>query len=208
MTAYKTLLIDPPWKKETGGGAKYKRGADRHYDLAPTRNLPGIIKESGNWTPHRNAHVWLWTTNACLPDALWLMAQLGATYKTNVAWCKTADPDTVFGHAIKGLSAGSGIAQVLNGLRAALTLQIGLGQYLRGSHELLLFGVIGAGMAEETWRGFRDVRSVIRARRTKHSRKPEESYALIERVSHGPRMEFFATKPREGWDQWGDQMPL
>lgn len=34
---------------------------------------------------------------------------------------------------------------------------------------------------------------------TNHSSKPEESYALIEAVSHPPRVELFARKTRDGW---------
>jgi len=82
--------------------------------------------------------------------------------------------------------------------------RIGLGQYLRGRHELLLFGVRGRQPAqcrtESTWIGNREV-----ARRL-HSQKPEESYKLIERVSPGPRVEFFARARREGWDAHGNEI--
>jgi hypothetical protein len=35
---YSTILMDPPWN-ETGGG-KIKRGADKHYPLVKTPDLP------------------------------------------------------------------------------------------------------------------------------------------------------------------------
>lgn len=38
---------------------------------------------------------------------------------------------------------------------------------------------------------------------TKHSRKPEEGYQLIESISDAPRLELFARKKREGWDSVG-----
>ncbi|MBI3464112.1 MAG: hypothetical protein HY000_13805 [Planctomycetes bacterium] len=47
---------------------------------------------------------------------------------------------------------------------------------------------------------------------TKHSRKPEESYRLIETVSDGPRLELFARPwtplwpKRIGWDVWGEEV--
>lgn len=80
--------------------------------------------------------------------------------------------------------------------------KIGLGQYLRGQHELLLFGVRGrlAGLS-------RARSTVIFAPRTEHSRKPDQAYELAEAVSPGPRLEMFARRGREGWDSWGDQAP-
>ncbi len=39
-----------------------------------------------------------------------------------------------------------------------------------------------------------------------HSRKPEESYQLIESISENPRLEMFARQKREGWDVWGKEV--
>lgn len=83
---YSTILMDPPWN-ETGGG-KIKRGADRHYPLVKTPELPRIIMQSGLWDPSEHCHLYLWATANHLPDALWLMGALGFQYKTNVVWTK------------------------------------------------------------------------------------------------------------------------
>jgi N6-adenosine-specific RNA methylase IME4 len=40
----------------------------------------------------------------------------------------------------------------------------------------------------------------------KHSKKPEESYELIESISFSPNLELFAREKREGWDVWGDEV--
>ena len=40
----------------------------------------------------------------------------------------------------------------------------------------------------------------------RHSRKPEESFEFIERVSYGPRLELFARVKRPGWHQWGNEI--
>jgi len=40
----------------------------------------------------------------------------------------------------------------------------------------------------------------------RHSQKPEAAYTLIERVSHGPRLELFARRPRPGWEVAGDEV--
>ena len=176
MTAFRTLLADPPWN-ESGGG-KIKRGADRHYPLVKSRDLPRVIKDSGAFNPAPDAHLWLWATNTFLPDALALGSALGFDYKSNVCWAKMRDGRP----------------------------QIGIGQYLRGAHELLLFFTRGRGQSPDVWIGHRDVRSLIVAPRTRHSAKPVEAYELIERVSAAPRVELFARAPREGWSAWGNEI--
>ena len=80
--------------------------------------------------------------------------------------------------------------------------RFGLGQYLRGQHELCLFGVRGRLPSAS-----RSVPTVVQAPRGKHSAKPAEAYAAIEAVSPGPRLELFARQPREGWTVWGNEVP-
>ncbi len=86
MTRYQTIVIDPPWN-ESGGG-KIKRGADRHYSLLKTPAIPGVIKNSGVFTPAENCHLYLWVTNNFLKDGLWVMEQLGFRYVPMITWAK------------------------------------------------------------------------------------------------------------------------
>jgi N6-adenosine-specific RNA methylase IME4 len=80
--------------------------------------------------------------------------------------------------------------------------RMGLGQYLRGQHELCLFGVRGSAMMPDK----RNVPSaVFFCPKGEHSRKPEYVVSFLERVSPGPRLEMFARAPRDGWDVWGNQ---
>jgi N6-adenosine-specific RNA methylase IME4 len=51
----------------------------------------------------------------------------------------------------------------------------------------------------------RGVRSLIRAPRREHSRKPDEQYERIERLVAGPYLEMFARQARPGWQAWGNQ---
>ena len=41
---------------------------------------------------------------------------------------------------------------------------------------------------------------------TKHSKKPDQSYDLIESISPAPRLELFARERRLGWDAWGNEV--
>ena len=166
---YSTILMDPPWN-ETGGG-KIKRGADKHYPLVKTPDLPRVIMQSPEWRPANDCHLYMWATNTFLADAIWLMGTLGFKYKTNVVWTKD---------------------------------RIGLGQYFRGQHELLLFGVRGKGYNVKT--DDRTLRSWVHATRGTHSTKPPEFYDLIEARSTGPYLEMFARHRRDSWDSWGNQV--
>lgn len=82
--------------------------------------------------------------------------------------------------------------------------RFGLGQYLRGMHEICLFGVMGRPMLPSV----RNIPSVITAKRREHSRKPDAMYDVIEAVSPAPRAELFARNMRPGWDAWGDQLQV
>lgn len=49
------------------------------------------------------------------------------------------------------------------------------------------------------------VRSLIKAPRREHSRKPDEQYERIEALVEGPYLEMFARQQREGWSAWGNE---
>lgn len=89
-------------------------------------------------------------------------------------------------------------------VRSPLTwvkFRLGLGTYLRNSTEHLLFATRGTAPVE-----FRSQPTWINAPVQDHSHKPEEQYALIERVSPGPYLELFARRPQPGWDAWGNEV--
>lgn len=75
---------------------------------------------------------------------------------------------------------------------------MGMGYYFRYCTEFLLFGVRGSLRTL-----VRDQRDYFEAQKKEHSRKPEESFRIIERCSPGPRIELFARNTRQGWDSWG-----
>lgn len=80
--------------------------------------------------------------------------------------------------------------------------QLGIGNYWRNSHEILLTGIRG-----DTKR-FNDksLKSWIQADRTAHSEKPERIRGFIERASHGPYIELFGRRLVQGWAVWGNQI--
>ncbi len=80
---------------------------------------------------------------------------------------------------------------------------MGLGQYLRGSHELVLFAVRGDAAVPPP---SRRRRPVIVAERGRHSAKPLEFFEMAEAVSPEPRVEFFARERRPGWSAFGNEI--
>lgn len=82
--------------------------------------------------------------------------------------------------------------------------RIGLGNYLRNSTEHLILGTRGKApvrfRAQPTW---------MFAPLQEHSHKPEEQYAVIERISEGPYLELFARRrpPSDAsWAVWGNEI--
>lgn len=89
-------------------------------------------------------------------------------------------------------------------VRSPLTwvkFRLGFGIYLRNSTEHVLFCTRGKApvryRSQPTW---------INAPAQEHSHKPEEQYALIERISPGPYLELFARRRQPGWDAWGNEI--
>jgi N6-adenosine-specific RNA methylase IME4 len=88
---------------------------------------------------------------------------------------------------------------------AAVKDRIGTGFWVRGKHELLLFGVRGDFPTPPT-----DARpeSVFPFEVGKHSEKPSIAASIIERMyPELPRVELFARSVRRGWSRWGLEAP-
>jgi len=82
---------------------------------------------------------------------------------------------------------------------------IGLGNWVRHRHELLLVGQRGAFSPPDP-----DLRpdSVIEAPRRRHSQKPASVYELLERAHPAAsKLELFARSTRLGWTAWGNEAP-
>jgi N6-adenosine-specific RNA methylase IME4 len=79
---------------------------------------------------------------------------------------------------------------------------LGMGNCWRVSHELLLLGIRG----EPKEFLVHDLPSWALFPRGKHSAKPEQVRAMIERASPGPYLELFARKAASGWTVWGNEV--
>jgi N6-adenosine-specific RNA methylase IME4 len=79
--------------------------------------------------------------------------------------------------------------------------QMGLGNYWRVSHELMLFGIRGKLPFAD-----RSIPSWLESDRTKHSEKPNAIRQLVEKVSPAPRLELFGRLEFADWDVVGNQV--
>jgi hypothetical protein len=88
-----------------------------------------------------------------------------------------------------------------------------MGHYTRASHETCVIATRGSFKVAD-----RATRSVFTAPVGKHSEKPAEFFALVEKLcgakgdqneteNGGPFVELFARKPRPGWHCFGDELP-
>lgn len=184
---FSVLVVDPPWAYGRARvGADKSRTAERHYDTIGNagreinrRTGAGVqaIIESVpilTWAA-ADAHLFLWTTNPKLPFAFAVMEAWGFTYKTTLTWVKTRSHEP--GRVIRN----------------------GQGFFFRGATEHCLFGVRGHKPIPSALRE----PNVILAPRQGHSVKPDAFYALVERVSPGPRADVFARRFRPKWHAWG-----
>ncbi len=172
---FKTILADPPWRFQNRTG----KMAPEHKRLSryETMTLEDICALPVDGIADETAHLYLWTPNALLPEALEVMRHWGFNYKSNLIWHKVRKD---------GGSDGRGV-----------------GFYFRNVTEVILFGVRGKD-ARTLAPGRRQV-NMIETRKREHSRKPDEQYELIETCSPGPYLEMFARGERNGWKVWGNQ---
>jgi N6-adenosine-specific RNA methylase IME4 len=170
-----TILADPPWRflNRTGKVAPEHRRLNRYETM--TLDEICSLPVAGLAAP--TAHLYLWTPNALLPDALRVMEAWGFSYKANVVWHKIRKD---------GGSDGRGV-----------------GFYFRNVTEMVLFGTRGKNA--RTLAPGRSQVNMIQTRKREHSRKPDEQYEIIEACSPGPYLELFARGERPKWTAWGNQ---
>jgi len=124
-----------------------------------------------------NAVLFLWATNPFLEDALQVIDSWGFEYKTNIVWVKTE------------------------------LQKPGSGFYVRGRHELLLIATKGSFTPLDQ-NISPPIGSVIESPVQEHSKKPGQIYEIIEKLY--PKcnyIELFARNKKDGWQQWGDEVP-
>jgi len=87
--------------------------------------------------------------------------------------------------------------------------KIGLGQYFRGQSEHCIFATKGDVYFNSVNGHRQQGTTSFKAKRGKHSKKPNEMRIMIEKVSGGENrnmLEIFAREQFYGWDCWGNEV--
>lgn len=142
----------------------------------PTMSLDDICNMDVAAHAAEDCYLFLWATNPLLREAFCVIDAWGFEYLSVLTWAK--------------VSGGN-----------IMRPRIGSGHHFRSATEHVLLGRIGnpkpLNRATPTW---------FAAERAEHSRKPDESYRIIEAFAPGPYLELFARRARPGWAVWGNEV--
>jgi N6-adenosine-specific RNA methylase IME4 len=177
-------MIDPSWPWSNYTAALNPRQPEAKYKTMPLNQIAALPVKS---LLRPGGVAWVWFTFPCIFHAVNIVHHAwGLRIQTGGGWgkrTKTGKLAMGTGHVIRGALEGFIIAQ--NGT--------GAGIRARSQRNLI-----------ETF-GDQEVGGL----RREHSRKPDEVYELIERLTPGwRRADVFSRYNRPGWDAFGDQVGL
>jgi N6-adenosine-specific RNA methylase IME4 len=173
---YQIIYADPPWKFNNRAYQDNDREPiepNAYYKIMETQDICNLPIKN---IRANDSALFIWTTDAHLPDCLQVMSAWGFEYRTIAfVWIK---------------KYASGIPCVLV---APWTLK---------STEICLLGIYGNPKRKSV-----NVYALIEAKRTKHSKKPNEvRNRIVKLFGDVSRIELFARERFEGWDYWGDEL--
>lgn len=192
---FKTIIIDPPWKKSSGGVGNRTLQPSTHY---PVQNKFEIVNTINTWLAKYHAapeaHLYLWTINSftaganqgILP-ALFVCEKIGFKPISLIPWVKkNVGSPTPYGMRYTEMCI------------FAVRYDKGMGQRTRYS---------GTSEVESVpnGKGLCGSKDYIIANRRQHSRKPDEFYKYVESRSRGPYLDLYSRTNRKGWTCEGNQ---
>jgi len=186
MKKYQVIYADPAWQygsKELYGdktkGSEKRENRFRTIErIYITMTIPQIKELKVTEITDKNCACFMWVTDSHLKEGIEVMEAWGFKYKTIAfVWLKKTS---------KGKT-------VLN--FAPHTLK---------STEICLLGIKGS---MKDFKKSNNIRQLIEAERTEHSKKPNEARLRIKELYPNAEMiELFARKKHEGWDVWGNEV--
>lgn len=175
------ILADPAWSFLTYSGESVPQRAEKqHYEVMSLEDLKAMPVAD---LAAKDCVLIMWVIGSHLDQAIELGRHWGFTYKTDLfTWVKVGKNDPK-------------------------VRPISLGKWSRKQTEQAL--IFSRGKPKRLDAGVRQLfetdEHVIFAPKREHSRKPDEQYDRIERLTAGPYIELFARHHRPGWMAWGDQ---
>ncbi len=197
---YVIIYVDPPWKYNSRANHKtrFRGGAEGHYPCMPLEEIASLpIDKIGA----QNSLLAMWCTFPFLEDQIRLFNHWGYSYRTQlVTWTKLnprgwdqPKDDPNYKHGKPYVLYSDGLFH---------SVFFGTGYYAKANPEVLLLGMRGqVPTISDTYS------SVVLAPISEHSRKPQETYRIIEGVfGQLPRIELFARTSAPGWDVLGNHI--
>ena len=180
MLKYQIIYADPPWYFNQVKGIYQDSGRPDRFtaDIYSCMDLSDIKALKVNGIAEKDCALFMWTTDAHLPEALEVIKVWGFKYKSIAfIWVKRT-----------------------NGWK----LCANIGAWTMKNAEICLIATKG-GMTKHKKR--KNVYQLVEAVRKGHSEKPQEVRdKIIEIFGDLPRIELFARKKVEGWDCWGNEV--
>ena len=182
--SYSLITADPPWQYSLRETDATHRGRCPYPSMTDQQILDMPI----GTIAAPNAYLLLWVTNNHLPLGFKCLDSWGFAYKSIFTWVKTTKAST----------------------EEDPRANIGIGHYGRNCTEHWLVATKGKP-GSFTSHGLTNIPNVIHAPRGKHSQKPEEFWAIADRLAEklgGKNIELFARQKRLGWDAWGAEVEI
>ena len=175
--SYDLIMCDPPWRFETWSLAgKKHKSPEGHYQ---TMTLEGIKALPVGHLAGGDCVLWLWGTHPMVDQQIEVGRAWGFAFVTSGVWVKRTK------HGKLGF---------------------GTGYRLRCASEPFLLFTNGNPATAKNIRTVVESLEVIEGPGREHSRKPDEAYAVAEKMlPKARRADLFSRQVRPGWDAWGDQ---
>ena len=192
---YKTVVIDPPWKKSSGGVGNKTLQVSTHY---PVQTRGEIVETIKTWMTQYavapEAHMYMWTINTFTAGpnqgilaALDVCEKLGFKPISLIPWVKSnVGSPTPYGMRYTEMCV------------FAVRYRKGRGKRTRYAGTAEVESVSHPNLCSS--------KDFIMAPRRQHSRKPDEFYSYVETRSNGPYLELYSRTSRPGWMGVGNQM--
>jgi N6-adenosine-specific RNA methylase IME4 len=179
--AYDVAMIDPPWPWAAYSTKGLTKSPEAQYKTMSFDEI-GALPVGDLMAP--SGVLFVWCTWPLIAQQSAVVARWGFQVKSGGSWVKRTPS--------KKLRWGTGY--LLRSVCEPFLIATLPASGFRGSREINLIetefgeGTVIDGVARE------------------HSRKPEEAYALIERIMAGKRFaDVFSRQTRPGWSSWGNE---
>lgn len=225
---YSTIVVDPPWPYETQPTGYQRESGKRSFLPYSTMTVDEVKALPIGDVAVLDAHLYLWTTQRFVWDAVDVVEGWGFQDPQLLVWCKTPT-GAMTGGAFAPTCEFLLFARRNHGpLLKAMWQDAGytpaeIHREVRGGRQTGLVSMWAKGTrypSEGDWERMHNLlpkgidhragppRATIDSTwfqwpRGPHSAKPAAAYDLIERVSPGPYVDIFARATRLGWDSWG-----